>query len=384
MKAKIIIILIVVFFSCKKQAETKKPATPIKKIKSIISYTYHSRYVSIDSNKLSEKRVELFDTNGVCVDRKKYYRYQITPYFKEYGPRIVKILKDTNKVVYHFWKEFKKDTIIEYEESIDFEYMSFLNTDRLRLDQKRVYVKGKLIENSLFNNDNKYTYINKKPVVIPSPFSKFYQYDTNGKLIKTKTLYKNKWSTTETIYKGTTLKKIVERDDATKAVLYTEEYAFDKKNRKISQIETSYTKNKKTVYNRYYSYNSRDSLTQSRFLMDNKLFLKQEYVYNPDGKLQLEKDFDEFTKNDTMHLSVQTEYYYNDHHKLAHKAIFYSNNETPTFLRYYHYDKNHNLSEVILFSDTKNTEDMSNDGKFHFNRTTIRYYYKYYDNQQNK
>ena len=161
-------------------------------------------------------------------------------------------------------------------------------------------------------------------------------------------------------------------------MLYTEEYVYDKKNRKIRQLETSFAPNEKVIYTRFYNYNSRDSLTSSHNLMNNKLFLKQEYFYNSNGTIHLENDYDEFTENDTNHLSVKTEYYYTNRNKLAHTVQFFYNNENPAFLSYYNYDSLNNLSEIITFGHTDNTEYMSNDGKFHFNRTTTRYYYTFY------
>lgn len=305
----ICILTCLTIISCQQNPNTKNSTGQKKRIKSKTTVEYYTDKINNDSENITMKTVEQFDTIGRCSGRTVFNELE-------------------NLLVEHFYVEWKNDTMVEY--SMNFH--SEVYPPSLLLSAKRSYINNRII------SEYSITYqVDGRDSVSPISSEKYYYYNAKGKLIRIENSDNGNKSTTKYIYNGDTLKKMTTGSNIRQ--VYSEEYFYDKKGRKIKQSEGCYldaTFSKiRQDYSRNYSYNEHDSLITWSHYRDNKLFLKYEYQYNSEGNIIIEKVFDDFKNGDTTKLSVINEYYYNSSKQIAQITTYFNNTGHPVSMEYY-------------------------------------------------
>jgi hypothetical protein len=345
-------------------------------LKKVISTSYLTEHFGPDSSTFEERIILSYDTTGKLTDKKQYILDSTILY----------------KHQYHFQKG---DTLIEVTMDINNVYRPNLEYDTIK------YLNGLVIERTSISSYRYHHTPNGSEKRFPIPTKVFYQYDTNGMLVSTRTFHDGKERLCTYAYDinhnlsdqtciehkdhsifyekrhvfNRSKQKIKQaetfhNDDSRK---YVEEYFYNEKGLKIRQTETSFTND--TVsgqYVRYYKYNEQDSMSYQSWYRDGKNFAIYNYEYAENGSLISELVYNDGSGDSTF-LAMQTHYYYNSENQLKLISILGHHRE-PMRTTYFFYDTAGNKVEERRYTHTIDTDKQK-----YLTRLVTKHYYEFYE-----
>ncbi len=356
MRLTIILFIVTIFISsCQNVSDTdcnktKKISHSIdqRKIKSITSTSFITKYFSPDSLVFENKVIQYFDTLGQFTEMRKF-------------------IIDSTILYEHHFQKYMGDTLLKIEKRIGNVYKPKIEIDTSK------YWNGNIIEKKLTSTYRYNTDKNRNEIEIPLPTRVFYEYDKNGKLKSTKELHdKNIYQCTYTYNNNNQLEVISCRNSNNSKNTFIEKIYYNKRGLKIQKTETSYENDKVlSQYKRLYKYDLKDSLIYQSWYRDGETFLIYKYTFNEQGDKLAEKIYNDSSGDSTL-LAMQYLYYYDKNNNLKLVSIL-DKNRAPMQAKFYFYNK-----EGSLFEERQFTHSIDLNKRAALTRLVTKYFYEYY------